>query len=914
MLCLLTRRSRRFASCLVLLGIAAPASAQSLWTVDAGGGGDFTEIQAAVDGSLDGDTIIVKDGFYGSFLVDDKALTIIAEGDGAFCGTIQIEDVSSTRTVLVKGLRATGAESASPLIACGLVTSDCTGTLRFVDCLLQAEDWPATDQDAWPGAWVVSCDDVAFSSCTMSAVRRDHPEGRAGHGLWAMDSRVAVYGSRCIGGSGGYFDIGTWLYAPHGGDGARVEGAGEFFAAATEFQGGDGGDDWYWVGTDGGHGLNSSQVPSRVLDCVAAGGLGGCSDQGLGGCDYGPDGLPYSGTVIMVPGKSGRSLTPKISPANSFTTFRFEGETGAKVFLLFSAGADHEYLDRWRGALLLAQPLLSFYRDISSGSWELPVIPLQLDSPYLGTIPAGGVLEVPVLVESPPSGAPAETFFLQGYVRNPSGGGALSDPAALTVVDDPGYMIDCNRNGIPDGLDLGTGTSLDCNLNGVPDECEWDCNANGIPDDCDLASGTSQDSNGDGAPDECEGLMTLYVDDDAPPGGSGISWTYALNDLQEALSFARTIPSEITGIWVAEGVYRPAGMGGATDSSFEVDPGMKLYGGFAGNETSLAQRVPFAHPTVLTGDLNLDDPMSSEDNATHVVTMTEPGEPRRLDGFVVTAGYATGWDTGAGVLVLPIDDWVIANCLIEGNHSYRDGGGLSIYGENGKIVNTIIRGNTARFGAGVNGLGCDGLQLVNCLIEGNEADATAGLRLYGPWDSPLPVELISCTIANNTATAPYATCGGIGLALSTATTESHFKSCIVWGNVAPAGTTEQQQIYEPDDLANAQYSCIQGLTALPGFHNHGLDPLFVNALGADGIAGTADDDVRLGAGSPCVDSSRNGVLPDDALDIDYDGDLTEQLPLDLAGNARRIDDPAVADTGSGVAPILDMGALERDPR
>jgi len=70
--------------------------------------------------------------------------------------------------------------------------------------------------------------------------------------------------------------------------------------------------------------------------------------------------------------------------------------------------------------------------------------------------------------------------------------------------------VDCNGNGVPDGEDIGNGTSQDCNGNGVPDECDvadgtsLDCNGNSIPDECDIASGTSEDCNANGVPDECE--------------------------------------------------------------------------------------------------------------------------------------------------------------------------------------------------------------------------------------------------------------------------------------------------------------------------------------------------------------------------------------------------------------------------
>ncbi len=40
------------------------------------------------------------------------------------------------------------------------------------------------------------------------------------------------------------------------------------------------------------------------------------------------------------------------------------------------------------------------------------------------------------------------------------------------VVDIYEGFPDCNGNGIPDSIDIATGTSKDCNSNGIPDECE----------------------------------------------------------------------------------------------------------------------------------------------------------------------------------------------------------------------------------------------------------------------------------------------------------------------------------------------------------------------------------------------------------------------------------------------------------
>jgi hypothetical protein len=107
------------------------------------------------------------------------------------------------------------------------------------------------------------------------------------------------------------------------------------------------------------------------------------------------------------------------------------------------------------------------------------------------------------------------------------------------------------------------------------------------------------------------------------------------------------------------------------------------------------------------------------------------------------------------------------------------------------------------------------------------------------------------------------------------------------------------------------YSCIQGLTSWPNDGNTGQDPLMVDPFGPDGVAGTDDDDLRLGPGSPAVDAGSNYLLPADDGDLDGDGNRLEPLPLDLGGERRKLDDPAVTDSGAGTSPVVDMGAHER---
>jgi hypothetical protein len=82
----------------------------------------------------------------------------------------------------------------------------------------------------------------------------------------------------------------------------------------------------------------------------------------------------------------------------------------------------------------------------------------------------------------------------------------------------------------------------------------------------------------------------LRVDTDVA-GGDGLTWPGAYHDLEAAMTHS----DEGTDIWIAEGDYH-------TTVYLTFVNGVRLYGGFAGAETALAQRDPADHPVVFRGD------------------------------------------------------------------------------------------------------------------------------------------------------------------------------------------------------------------------------------------------------------------------------------------------------------------------
>ena len=136
---------------------------------------------------------------------------------------------------------------------------------------------------------------------------------------------------------------------------------------------------------------------------------------------------------------------------------------------------------------------------------------------------------------------------------------------------------------------------------------------------------------------------------------------------------------------------------------------------------------------------------------------------------------------------------------------------------------------------------------------------------------------------------------------------------ILSGAAAP-DPKEAQQFYAPDYYLNStvQYSDIEGLDhfldAEGSIGNISVDPLFADPF----------SNLRLQCNSPCIDAGSNALLPGesgtgitgDAANLNYMNGTSEVLPRDLQLIERKMDDPAISDTGEGTAPIVDMGAYE----
>ena len=426
-----------------------------------------------------------------------------------------------------------------------------------------------------------------------------------------------------------------------------------------------------------------------------------------------------------------------------------------------------------------------------------------------------------------------------------------------------------------------------------------------------------------------------HVDDDAAPGGDGLSWASAHKELQSALDVVGTGDQ----IWVATGRYRPTlpvTPGDARSATFKIPIEVRLYGGFAGHEPSVSERAGLFDRTELSGDLGVKG--VDTDNAYHVVYLGENplgNYPSRIDGFSISRGNANGTSDlreqrGGGIYVSmdspgysPVLE--LAHCTIRDNRGLR-GSGIAI--DNLGLVNMRdcrLTGNSAEDQGGALLVQTARLRAHNCKFDRNRARKGGAVYLNSSFpDSPATgprVRFVSslfhdnvaarggaaflegnsftsgigtwvnCTLDNNFA----GTSGGAFFAKTGATIPARLtvKNSILWNNRAPINP----QIFGPDAVVT--YSDIRG--SWPGLGNFMADPQFVNRSARD---------YHTLAGSPAHDSGDNAAMFNDIVDLDDDDDFFEPVPFDFDGNPRFADDPAAVDTGAGTPPLIDVGAYE----
>ncbi len=199
----------------------------------------------------------------------------------------------------------------------------------------------------------------------------------------------------------------------------------------------------------------------------------------------------------------------------------------------------------------------------------------------------------------------------------------------------------------------------------------------------------------------------VYVDDDAQPGGDGLTWQTAFNDLHDAINLARTLGQSRGEIRIAGGTYKPDRGTGDTTMAFvvptpaQLSPQYTLKGGYAGLQQPFAPdtRDPVQFPSTLAGDLLGNDstnPGTRNDNSHTIILLGDetsmsfqPVSAITLDGL----GF-TGASVGAVRGVVSGITINFNDCRLFNNQG-NTGSAMSLRGVNANIYNTVIQGNSS---------------------------------------------------------------------------------------------------------------------------------------------------------------------------------------------------------------------------
>ncbi len=427
---------------------------------------------------------------------------------------------------------------------------------------------------------------------------------------------------------------------------------------------------------------------------------------------------------------------------------------------------------------------------------------------------------------------------------------------------------------------------------------------------------------------------TYYVDAAKTNNtGAGTSWAAAKKDIQNAISLAASGDQ----IWVKAGTYMPTedpfgstSPVDARDKTFYLKNGVKLYGGFAGTETLLANRNRQTNVTTLSGDIGTLG--TNTDNCYHVILSVSDASTTALDGFIITAGYnvaATGSITvetfaitrTLGTMLNYSSSPIISNCIFTNNTVTSGGGIYNQINSNANINNCIFTNNNSNAG-GIH-INASNPTISNCTFSNNTAPANGGAIFIQGVSTNISTPIITnCLFYNNTATAgsggaisassfcaptitnctiygntaASASSRGGAFSLLSPSSGGVIRNCIFWNNTTPSNATDPntEEIYSNNTGTTAvpqvsvsnsiikDYTVAGTINITAGAGIITTDPLFANGADADGVDNilqTADDGLRIPCNSPAKDVG-TGSTP----------------TLDIVGNTR---------TGT-----IDLGAYE----
>ncbi len=455
-------------------------------------------------------------------------------------------------------------------------------------------------------------------------------------------------------------------------------------------------------------------------------------------------------------------------------------------------------------------------------------------------------------------------------------------------------------------------------------------------------------------PASCPGGNRLYVNAAAPAGGSGTSWATAFKHLQDALMTGAGC-TNISEIWVARGIYLPdRGEGfvaGDRDATFQMHNNLAVYGGFAGNETTLEQRNWTTFVSILSGDIGTVDIL--DNNSYTIVFASSTDNSAVIDGFTIRDGQAVNNATlfefdyprwcGGGIYIEGGSPG-IRNCTFINNQAGSSGG--SIYNkQNSKplISHCTFLDNTALRGSGIYNEQGSNAMITDCVFTSNEGaaiynanssaiisrcffsgnNASFGGGVFNISDSVLVID--NCVFAGNTA--------GAGGAIFNQGGSFSSVNCLFSGNKASHGGAVSNLGETSQTYTNCTFSGNQASSQGGAIRNQGVGNgttilnnciIWGNYGGNNGNQIQSDGNIEVSLFASCYANGVNDIAVSGSFNTD--ANCTTENPLFISpvlplaaptttGNYRLSPcSPLINEGNNGLIPFGTLTDLDQEVR
>lgn len=413
------------------------------------------------------------------------------------------------------------------------------------------------------------------------------------------------------------------------------------------------------------------------------------------------------------------------------------------------------------------------------------------------------------------------------------------------------------------------------------------------------SNGTSSGSDGFSVTVSNE-TRVLYVTEIGD--GDGLTWETAMGDLQEAINRASTYGRKPV-LWVAEGTYTPSMYPIKTDAvsrnkHFSLAPGVSIYGGFAGTESFLDERVLGYNTTILSADIDDDDYFGDnyrnnyQDNAYnifyHTASLGLLGT-EIIDNVTISNAYDYSNNTKGAGIYHEGAKLTINNCIFENNRAEDYGGAIYIAGDI-EINNSVFYNNNASRGGAISTSSSQfKVNVSNSIFYGNISNDGGAMYLNND-----DVNIINCSIISNTSSGP----GGI----RSYNGFLNIYNTIFWDNYGDQG-------YENiNTFTSGTFTIIRSIVEDYDLTTgERYDGDFHQDIITDGIL-FADIDNPMGADEKWFTTDDGLMLLDSSSGIDSGDNQYISSGLDIIGNIRILSE--TVDIGAYENPYSDDAAPE----